>query len=637
VYDGLSEDPDAVLLHASGDRTRGTSVVLTNSNDALVIFTSGDYDVRSGFTAIAYADNGPLATLYDEPEFQGASILLQGRGLHNLMDRSVTRKASALRVSAGYSVTFFKDASLVGGNRTFTSDTANIGAFDNIATYAVVDRLVCSGVQNITATARGEPFSSNTQPEYDLNLRCSWRIVAVSGKTIRIVFTSFVTNTDFDFVDVYDGLGEDPDHVLFHKSSDRSGESTEVYTNSNNALVIFTSPGAVAESGFTAIAYADNGPLATLFDEPAYQGASIALQGRGLHNLIDRNFTNKARSLRISAGYGVTLFQVAHSDYQKRFRSNTPDLREFDSKATYAVVDRLVCSGMQTITASSAGEPFSSNVNPAYENNINCTWSITAEPGETIIIVFTSFVTEAYNDVLNGSPYRFSISGDKTADMPYNRTMHNSGLLRFISNANFVQSGFTAIAYAGFKLKVTPETSLDTFLDNGVYSITSGKPVSFTLESPVFSPGTALATIQFIGYDERGSNIRPSAPQTVFNSPRTTFTDIIVTSPPGNAIILKFVVQFSTIKLSKIVRLNVRNCKLGEVRLQNALECTLCPPGKFSRSLAESDCRPCPGVAPVLAALIYLLRLNTGCLPTLPAMIRSLRNVETQHVALVQV
>mmetsp|Transcript_12736 Transcript_12736/g.20821 ORF Transcript_12736/g.20821 Transcript_12736/m.20821 type:complete len:214 (-) Transcript_12736:188-829(-) len=168
VYDGLSEDPDAVLLHASGDRTRGTSVVLTNSNDALVIFTSGDYDVRSGFTAIAYADNGPLATLYDEPEFQGASILLQGRGLHNLMDRSVTRKASALRVSAGYSVTFFKDASLVGGNRTFTSDTANIGAFDNIATYAVVDRLVCSGVQNITATARGEPFSSNTQPEYEL-------------------------------------------------------------------------------------------------------------------------------------------------------------------------------------------------------------------------------------------------------------------------------------------------------------------------------------------------------------------------------------------------------------------------------------------------------------------------------------
>mmetsp|Transcript_12735 Transcript_12735/g.20819 ORF Transcript_12735/g.20819 Transcript_12735/m.20819 type:complete len:121 (-) Transcript_12735:52-414(-) len=79
VYDGLSEDPDAVLLHASGDRTRGTSVVLTNSNDALVIFTSGFYNVRSGL--LLSLMQAPETTLWQHsmpnPHSRGSQFLFR--------------------------------------------------------------------------------------------------------------------------------------------------------------------------------------------------------------------------------------------------------------------------------------------------------------------------------------------------------------------------------------------------------------------------------------------------------------------------------------------------------------------------------------------------------------------------------
>mmetsp|Transcript_12734 Transcript_12734/g.20815 ORF Transcript_12734/g.20815 Transcript_12734/m.20815 type:complete len:969 (-) Transcript_12734:429-3335(-) len=340
----------------------------------------------------------------------------------------------------------------------------------------------------------------------------------------------------------------------------------------------------------------DNEILAILYDKSAFQGTSIALRGRGVHKLIDREFARRVRSLRVSAGYSISLKGFNMSPL-KTFTSDTDYLGD---RAEYAVVDRPVCSTMRTITASSQGEYFSSNENPEYENDLHCSWRITAGSGNIISIKFTTFVTEAGHDVLyvydglgedSSASLLLEESGDLTGKTAAVSTRSNTALVTFITDSLNVQSGFTAFAYSVPKFDVTPETSIDTFLANGIYTITSGTRVTYTLNSMAYLGGRSTAFIRFAG-DDKGSNIRPSSPQAVLDNStaQAVFTDIIVTSSPGKAIILMFDVN----GIFYTTRLNVRNCTLGEVKLLYGLECTLCPPDKFSRSLADSDCRPCP-------------------------------------------
>mmetsp|Transcript_40228 Transcript_40228/g.67233 ORF Transcript_40228/g.67233 Transcript_40228/m.67233 type:complete len:1105 (+) Transcript_40228:126-3440(+) len=112
------------------------------------------------------------------------------------------------------------------------------------------------------------------------------------------------------------------------------------------------------------------------------------------------------------------------------------------------------CSGSQPLIATSQGVPFFSNLGPTYDNYANCSWPITAAPGNIIWIVFSSFVTEArfdfvyvYDGLNTSSPILFGGSGGVTP-LPDRYTTDNAALVTFTSDYSVVASGFTAIAYA---------------------------------------------------------------------------------------------------------------------------------------------------------------------------------------------
>ncbi|KAG7265578.1 hypothetical protein CRUP_019246 [Coryphaenoides rupestris] len=55
------------------------------------------------------------------------------------------------------------------------------------------------------------------------------------------------------------------------------------------------------------------------------------------------------------------------------------------------------CGGTLRGTAGSIGSP---NYPEEYENNLDCMWSILAEPGDTIALVFSDFLLEDRYDFL---------------------------------------------------------------------------------------------------------------------------------------------------------------------------------------------------------------------------------------------
>ena len=58
----------------------------------------------------------------------------------------------------------------------------------------------CLGLQRLDAAQ-----SFGESDEYEHNADCQWRLACPSGNTVRLVFSSFHVENNFDYVNVYDG------------------------------------------------------------------------------------------------------------------------------------------------------------------------------------------------------------------------------------------------------------------------------------------------------------------------------------------------------------------------------------------------------------------------------------------------
>jgi len=286
VYDGPSALPNNMIWSGDGPRTSNLEVYTTGSA-ALVTFTSDGSIVYEGFTAIAYTTdlccNGsqPIRATYQGMTFRSniasqynnsrycswpitaptgliVRIVFSSFETEDCCDtvtvhdgptesfptlwsrRGIVAAGSGVLASGNTAlVTFFSDPSVV-----FSGFTATAYALDPS----------CFGSQPLLATSQGAPFTSNWAPTYNVMANCSWPITAPSRKRIRILFSSFATELNYDFVKVYDGLGANA--AVIWSGNGTIATAFEVYTTGSAALVTFTSDGSVNLAGFRAMAYA---------------------------------------------------------------------------------------------------------------------------------------------------------------------------------------------------------------------------------------------------------------------------------------------------------------------------------------------------------------------------------------------
>jgi len=200
--------------------------------------------VFTSFSTSIYAD---YVDVYEGSEQDYSKRLYRESGDHAL-DQVLTPSNTALVTFTSYGV---------GGT---TSNFVAV-AYAAPPPPSPTQRLSCKGRRLITATSGGVRFVSGTGATYDNNLDCSWLITVPATQTIRIVFTSFFTESGGDIVTVYDGATV-LDRQLYQNSgylmSGRGSGSVDIVrTTGNTALVTFFTNDYYTLPGFVAFVYAD--------------------------------------------------------------------------------------------------------------------------------------------------------------------------------------------------------------------------------------------------------------------------------------------------------------------------------------------------------------------------------------------
>ena len=135
--------------------------------------------------------------------------------------------------------------------------------------------------------------------------------------------------------------------------------------------------------------------------------------------------------------------------------SSYPSPPLFCFSATPSVSATSSCSNLLVIRTGASGIIFS-NKNGVYNNNMNCSWSLSSNVNTNVKLVFFRFVTESCCDhvyVYDGgsasSPLVGKFSG--TSRPAIVTSSHNKLFIRFTSDGSVTPSGF-AVGYHGKQL-----------------------------------------------------------------------------------------------------------------------------------------------------------------------------------------
>ena len=111
----------------------------------------------------------------------------------------------------------------------------------------------CNGLVNIDSLNPTGVITSNSNDiRYNNNQNCQWLIKAPKDAIIKLRFTKFKTEQNFDFVKVYDGINSAATQ-LFNASGNLSNNLPTIVSTGINIFITFTSDGYVVDSGFSLV------------------------------------------------------------------------------------------------------------------------------------------------------------------------------------------------------------------------------------------------------------------------------------------------------------------------------------------------------------------------------------------------
>lgn len=287
VYDGESVN-DPVLLNWSG--TNLPPAVTSTGDKMLVVFTSdatitqGGFDanytitggnnycsstiVTDDFTVIEdgsgnsnYYDNTLCTWLIQPPNAQGIDLYFNAFDLENASsDGQIIYDAveiyDGVDDSAPLLATYFGSSippvtSSTGGAmfiKFYSDASVNFGGWE--AYFVTQTQNYCQGNTDVPVSfSTGTIEDGSNTNNYGNGSECTWKLQSGSSEQIRLTFTEFDTEANFDFVIVYDG-SDDTAPVLGSYSG--STLPPELYSSGSDLFVVFVSDESVVAGGFEA-------------------------------------------------------------------------------------------------------------------------------------------------------------------------------------------------------------------------------------------------------------------------------------------------------------------------------------------------------------------------------------------------
>ncbi|XP_041921873.1 CUB and sushi domain-containing protein 1-like [Alosa sapidissima] len=276
----------------------------------------------------------------------------------------------------------------------------------------------CGGiVQGLNGTIESPGFPHG-YPNY---ANCTWIIVTGERNRIQLSFHTFALEEDFDIVSIYDGQPL-PGNLKMRLSGFML-PSPIVSTGSIMALW-FTTDFAVSAQGFKAI-------YEVL---PSHTCGNPGLIPKGVIQGSRYNIGDKIR-------YSCVMGYVLEGHAMLTCIVTPGSGASWDFPAPFCRAEGSCGGTLRGTTGTISSPHFPSE----YENNADCTWSILAEPGDTIALVFTDFQLEDRYDFLEISGTEVPSIWLTGMNLPSPVISSKNWLrLHFTSDSNHRRKGFSA-------------------------------------------------------------------------------------------------------------------------------------------------------------------------------------------------
>ncbi|RMF53463.1 MAG: T9SS C-terminal target domain-containing protein, partial [Bacteroidetes bacterium] len=240
----------------------GSSNYQNNSDCKWVLQPGSGAGIRIDFTQFATEAGYDFVTIYD-----GAQV----------DSRYMVRRFSG--TSLPPSVTTFGPQATI----YFTSDESITNAGWSL-NYATLSQPYCQGMVQLSAPS-GTFSDGSGSSDYTNRTNCSWLIQPPGATWIRLSFTSFNTESGYDFVRVYDGATTSAPLLGSYSGSNLPPQIT---SSGGSLLVVFTSDSSITRAGWEA-SYTSNGTTTTLgsgalnlvryYPVPAQEALTIEVPG----------------------------------------------------------------------------------------------------------------------------------------------------------------------------------------------------------------------------------------------------------------------------------------------------------------------------------------------------------------------
>uniref|UniRef100_A0A9J8BSB7 CUB and Sushi multiple domains 2 n=1 Tax=Cyprinus carpio carpio TaxID=630221 RepID=A0A9J8BSB7_CYPCA len=268
---------------------------------------------------------------------------------------------------------------------------------------------------NGTIESPGYPYG---YPNY---ANCTWVIVAQEHNRIQLVFQGFALEEDFDILSVYDG----------HPSP----------TNLRTRLTGFQLPAPIVSTGprltlwlLSDYAVSGQGFKAVYEALPSY---TCGNPGQLVNGMQQGSTFNIGDKIRYSCNQGYVL--EGHTVLSCLATSS--GTAAWDFPLPYCRAD----DGCGGTLRGQSGVITSPNYPREYNNNADCTWTVLAEPGDTIALVFSDFQLEEDYDVLEITGTEGSSQWFTGPNLPSPIISSKNWLrLHFTSDGNHKLKGFSA-------------------------------------------------------------------------------------------------------------------------------------------------------------------------------------------------
>uniref|UniRef100_A0A7N4PW30 CUB and Sushi multiple domains 3 n=1 Tax=Sarcophilus harrisii TaxID=9305 RepID=A0A7N4PW30_SARHA len=268
---------------------------------------------------------------------------------------------------------------------------------------------------NGTIESPGFPYG------YPNGANCTWVIIAEERNRIQIVFQSFALEEEYDYLSLYDGH---PHPTNFRTRLTGFHLPPPVTSTKSVFSLRLTSDFAVSAHGFK-----------VYYEE--LQSSSCGNPGVPPKGVLYGNRFDVGDKIRYSCVTGYIL----DGHPQLTCIANSVNTASWDFPVPICRAEDA-CGGTMRGSSGIISSPSFPN---EYHNNADCTWTIVAEPGDTISLIFTDFQMEEkydYLEIEGSEPPTIWLSG---MNIPPPIISNKNWLrLHFVTDSNHRYRGFSA-------------------------------------------------------------------------------------------------------------------------------------------------------------------------------------------------